>query len=352
MVKTTNKYSNKKIVWFPEKLNSFKDGRITPPIYVRIKPINKCCHSCSFCIYRAKNVHMHETMNESDMLPKDKLFEVLDDLKDMGTKCVTYSGGGEPLMHPNIAEAMQRTLDNGLDLSLLTNAQLLNGKRAEVLSKAKWIRISMDYYDAESFVKSRGGNEKMFDQIISNIIEFNKIKNDVCELSVNYIITKENVDNIHEMTKLLKEIGINNIRYFPVQVDNYVEYHRNITKEVSYILECTKKFYENSEFKIYDGYKIEPESFKRPYNRCYIMQTIPVIGADSFVYNCHNKAYSTDGIIGSIKNQSFKQLWFSEETKKHFDKFNPQICCKCFCANDNKNIFIHELLNAYGDNFV
>ena len=42
-----NRYSDLKIVHFPEKLRSFQEGRITAPIYVRVKPINVCNHACS-----------------------------------------------------------------------------------------------------------------------------------------------------------------------------------------------------------------------------------------------------------------------------------------------------------------
>jgi hypothetical protein len=46
-----NKYSDYKIFSHPEKILSFKDDVLTPPIYVRIKPINKCNHACYWCVY-------------------------------------------------------------------------------------------------------------------------------------------------------------------------------------------------------------------------------------------------------------------------------------------------------------
>ena len=352
IAKTSNKYSDKKIVWFRQKLESLRDNIITPPIYVRIKPTNKCCHKCPFCIYRSKNIGLHEIMKESDVLSKDKLFEILDDFKDMGVKCVTYSGGGEPLMHPNIVEVLEKTKNNNIDLSILTNGQLLNNDRAKSLANAKWVRVSMDYCDENSFINSQRGTKQMYNQIISNIENFNKIKDSNCELTVNYIITKENKATLTKAAKLLKSIGVSNVRYSPVEVKNFIEYHSKIKNGVLSLLKSTKKLLETNNFKIYDSYNITPAVFERIYTKCFIMQIIPVIGADGLVYNCHNKSYSQDGIIGSIKNQTFKKMWFSEETKKHFSIFNPQIHCNLKCANDNKNIFLHEIINCYGDNFV
>ena len=60
-----------------------------------------------------------------DILDKNKLFEILDDFKDLDVKAITYSGGGEPLLYPYITEVLKKTKDNGIDLSIITNGQLL-----------------------------------------------------------------------------------------------------------------------------------------------------------------------------------------------------------------------------------
>lgn len=45
-------------------------------------------------------------------------------------------------------------------------------------------------------------------------------------------------------------------------------------------------------------------------------------------------------------------MWFSEETYKFFNNFNPSNICNHQCVNDNKNIFIKSIIDGYGDNFV
>ena len=130
-----NKYSDFKIFSFPEKVESFRTGNITAPIYVRIKPINICQHACRFCTYsdgstRKKDrpdLHlqsgMHTAMNERDTMPKEKALQLMDDLGAIGTKAITFSGGGEPLLHRDISVIMGRAIDVGLDLSIITNGQ-------------------------------------------------------------------------------------------------------------------------------------------------------------------------------------------------------------------------------------
>lgn len=345
-----NKYSNYKIVWFRDKLNSFINNEITAPIYVRIKPTNKCCHNCYFCVYNYKFSKMHETTNKIDEIPLNKMIEILDDLKDIGTKAITYSGGGEPLVHKDIIPILKRTLDNKIDLSILTNGQLLSDGRAEILTQAKWIRISIDYFSSESFILSRFGSNVMFEKIQENISKFCK-SNRFCEVGVNFIVTNSNYNNLMDSTNFLFDLGVDNIRFSPVWIPNFVEYHYKIQDKVLEQLNQIKLKYKDK-INIYDSYKIKEDVNNRSYSKCYFMQVVPVIGADLNVYNCHNKAYSKDGIIGSIKKQKFSELWFSDKSKEYFNNYKCDLNCNHQCANDSKNVFLHEIINSYGDNYV
>lgn len=361
-----NKYSDYKIFHFPEKIESFLSDEITAPLYVRIKPINLCNHGCFFCVYstgfRVKDggeeehiiSHMHEDMNESDIISELKLYEILDDLSRMGTKAVTFSGGGEPLMHPQIVGVMQHALNQGLDLSIITNGQNLVKERARVLASAKWVRVSMDYTNGAQMRIFRNVPEKSFDSVIRNIHEFSKIKNLDCDLGVNYIVHNKNYKNLYEFSKLLKESGVQNVRYSPMYVPEFYEYHKPIEQAVNDELTKIRELTDET-FAVNSTYNIKPgtsHSHARSYNRCYTMQTVPVIGADLNVYSCHNKAYDNNGLIGSLANASFRQLWFSEETKKFMNSFNPKLKCLHECSADRKNIIMNDFLNTSPDNFI
>jgi len=361
-----NKYSDYKIFHFKEKIDSFANEKITAPIYVRIKPINLCNHGCFFCVYstgfRVKDggeeehikSEMHEDMREEDVIPTEKMYEILDDLAKMGTKAVTYSGGGEPLMHPDIVGIMKRTLDLGLDLSIITNGQNLVKERAEILSNAKWVRVSMDYTNGKQMKQFRNVSEKSFDSVISNIRKFSSLKNKDCDLAVNYIVHNKNYENLYEFSKLLKEAGVENVRYSPMYVPNFYEYHEPIAAYVNNELKKIQDLVDSS-FSVNTTYNIAPgasHSHNRAYTRCYTMQTVPVIGADLKVYACHNKAYDHTGEIGSLNGLSFKELWFSEKTKDYILNFNPKKKCLHECSNDRKNIIVNDFLHSSADNFI
>ncbi len=343
------KYSKLKLAHHPEKLRSFIEGKITPPIYVRIKPTNICNHKCFYCVYEEDFSGMHDTMDRISEIPKPKMDEILEDLKEMGVKAVTYSGGGEPLVYPHIAETLQKTLDNNLKLSIITNGQLLLGKSAELLAKAHWVRVSIDSCDGETFSKIRGKPPSWFDQIKENMTKFAQIKDSKCALQINFVVHEHNFDKIYQSAKLFKEIGVENIRFSPLWNPNMHKYHAPFKQQAIEQINKSKEELTESDFEIGSSYERDFEisgGFKRRFPKCYFMQIVPAIGADQKVYFCHNKAYDNSGVLGSIKDKSFKELWFSEEAKEKFRNFDPRKSCYHQCSNDEKNRIINEMIAA------
>lgn len=347
-----NRYSDHKIVWFPEKLASFRAGTLTAPIYVRIKPTNRCNHHCEWCAYGHGDwdIAMHEGMNERDMLPRAKLLEVLFDLREMGVKAVTFSGGGEPLSYPYITEAMQVCLNYGLDLSCITNGSLLEGSRAQVLRDAKWIRVSIDYTTPQQMLASRGVDQ--FDRVMRNMADF-AAKGGACELGVNFIATRENCFGLSAFCGILRDHGVANVRVSPVWLPNFREYHEAIADVVREEIDMARSSYDSDTFRVYSSYDIDNPAHgrERTFAKCYFMQMVPVVGADQKIWACHNTAYAEHGLIGSIANQRFKELWFSGETSRVMDQFNVASCAHQ-CAAHHKNDYISSLLEAGSDNFV
>ncbi|MDE2020455.1 MAG: radical SAM protein [Patescibacteria group bacterium] len=350
-----NRYSDAKIVWFPEKLASFRDGNITAPIYVRVKPTNRCNQKCDFCAYGHGDwdIGMHETVEHRDVIPRQKMLEVLEDFHALGVKAVTYSGGGEPLMHPDITEFMSTTVQYGIDLSIITNGSMLEGERAAILRSSNWTRVSMDYTDATQMSQSRRVPENQFGRVLKNISEFAKAKPRSCELGVNYIVTQTNVTGLAAFCKRLRDCGVENVRISPVWRPDFAAYHKPIASAVASEIDAARAL-TNPAFAIYSSYDLDSSShqIRRGYHKCYFSQMVPVVGADQFIYGCHNVAFSEHGKIGSIKNRRFRDLWFSDEARRFFDGLDPDVSCRHQCASDGRNKLIAGFLELTNDNFV
>lgn len=352
-------YNHSKMAFHTEKLQDLSDRKISTPLYVRVKPTNKCNHRCFYCSYDSDFGYLlSEKKFSKDEIAKEKMMEILKDFKDMGVKAVTYSGGGEPLVYPHIVDAFRKTLENKIDLSIITNGQLLNGERRELLSQSEWVRISTDYTDAQSFAQVRRVSGNNYNRLINNIESFAKIKKKECELGISFIVNHFNADKIYEATKLFKNLGADHIRFSPVYIpDNHelarnaAEYHNKIKRKVRQGINKSFEL-QNDNFNVFNFYDHDFDSVMnsvRPYERCFMMEIVPVIAANEKVYFCHDKAYSDSGLLGIIKDKSFRELWFSPESKIRFENFNPIAGCKHHCTADGRNLSIQEMICNKGD---
>ena len=322
---------------------------LAPPVHVRIKPINACNHDCWYCAYHYDDIQLGNLMEYKDVIPRDKMMEIIDDLKEMGVKAVTFSGGGEPLMYAHIAETIEKLGAYGLKVAALTNGSNLKGKVAEAFATyGTWIRISIDGWNPESYARYRRVSDKEFEKVIKNMEAFASLDSN-CVLGINYIIDKDNYSHIHEFVTLMKEIGVDHVKVMGCIIGNggaennqYHEPFRDVVAEQ--IKKCQALQIED--FKVIDHYHEFPERFEKTYTSCPSLQFLTIIGADCKVFTCHDKAYTESGLLGSIKNRSFKEFWFSGENKKKMQSVNPSVHCDHHCAEHRRNLLLLEYFGA------
>ena len=338
-------YSNLKIFAHAHALDDIGAGKRIAPIYIRIKPTNYCNHKCYYCSYADSQLGLRDSVKRQDQIPWEKMQEIISDISDMGVKAVTFSGGGEPLVYPHIVETMQKILDSGIDLSIITNGQLLKGDRANVLANAKWVRISFDSADAGTYARIRKLPPEAFGEVCDNVRRFSEIKKEGCELGVNFVINHENAHQVYAMAEMVKELGANHIKYTARVTKDLFQYHEPFKQDAIEQIHRAEGL-NGGVFRVINKYEGDFDSalvFHRCYEKCYVNRIFTVIAADSKVYFCHDKAYVKEGVVGDLKNQSFKDLWFLRETVKRYQEFNPQKECNHHCVYDDRN----GLLNTF-----
>lgn len=346
-----NVYSSIKIFHHKEALDLIEKGEIGAPFYIRIKPTNLCNHHCAYCTYGSgstlQKTENRDSINHLDMIPKEKMMELVEDMGKMGVKAVTFSGGGEPLTYPYIMETVRKVKENNIDLSLISNGQLLHGEIAEAFYDAKWIRISFDSPDGKEYARLRGVSTKAFEEVTANIAGFARHKSKNCVLGINYVISKSNYKRVYEAAKLLKALGADNIKYAAV-VMNEQHYHDSIKNEVIEQIYKAKREFESESFQIINNYESDCKDKNfvvQSFPICYTCRLVTVIAADQKVYLCHTRAYDSGAVVADLRDISFFHAWYSEETRKRLTELNPQQQCRNFCVYQERN----KLIQSYFD---
>ena len=126
---------------FPSKLVAFyasSDASHFAPIHPQFYVSNACQLKCRFCSCKHRK-------QEVPYMTAEVFRNAILSLRRAGSKAITFSGGGEPLLCPDLIEMMDLA-HRGLymDLGLVTNGIALDDMPSATLQELSWLRVSLD----------------------------------------------------------------------------------------------------------------------------------------------------------------------------------------------------------------
>ncbi len=365
-------YSRTKVFHFPEKLRAQAEGRHTAPLAVRIKPTNRCNHACGYCCFRTDGLPMSGGMDARDEIPADVMRGIVEDIVAMGVRAVTFSGGGEPLLYRPLAEAVARLSEAGVRVGVLTNGSRLEGAVARVLAgHATWVRVSMDAATADTYAAVRGVNPREFARVRRNIERFAALAAGRCEVGVNWVATRDNHTETGPFLALMKGLGVAHVKVSEAVVGTTFEANRDSVRPwhraVRDAVREARVALEDEGFRVVDRL-LDPDlpgagGYDKPYSWCPFASWLTVIGADLCLYSCQDKAYTASGRLARLAGRSFREAWFSDETRARLDAVAPAPpaspgsptrivpCrdCRHHCVAHDKNLLLLDYLGADPD---
>lgn len=345
-------YTAAKILHFPDKVRDIRDHVHSPPVHVRLKPTNRCDHGCRYCCYRNPALPPAGGMRTADEIPLPKLLELAADFRAMGVRAVTLSGGGDPLCHPRIGEALEALAAAGVRLGILTNGSRLDGDTAAWLARnADWVRVSMDAADADTYGRTRRVPPQEFGKVCANIVRFAALAGRRCAIGVNFVATRENRDQVLPALRLVRELGAAHAKVSLAVVSpeagENAAYAAAFLDSVRAQIAQARAELESDAFRIVDKTEdpdVARARYEKAYHTCPSIQALTVIGADQHVYACQDKAYSRDGLVGSIRGQSFRDLWAAPATRHLLSALDPSRHCRHHCASHERNLVLFDYL--------
>jgi len=131
------------------------------PLLAHLIPIRRCNLACTYC---------NEFDDFSKPVPIEQMLRRVDLLGDLGTSVVTISGG-EPLLHPELDEIVERIRKNGIVAGMITNGYPLMPDRIERLNQAglEWLQISIDNVNPDEVSKK---SLKVLDKKLQMLAEY------------------------------------------------------------------------------------------------------------------------------------------------------------------------------------
>lgn len=356
-----NVYSSLKVLHDLDRIKQMREGNLVPPKTVRIDLNTVCNHGCSFCLYQSscdglKGVDLNNEMPLGTQIDNERIIELIREFKEGGVNSLVFLGGGEPTIHPNLEEIIEATNDSGLEYGIITNGSRLDRiipyKNSPEL---KWIRVSLDAAKENTWIKIHRPRDVMkygFKHILDVVKDLKNDRPDFLR-GLSFIVGRENYQEIYDFIKLGKELGVNNVRIGLEYGKGFGKRNTDIAPSSIEQIKRGKIDFEAEEFTVFDKVSERRKDIHsdRDYSTCGFKELSTNLGADLNLYTCCFGKYANSYKIGSLKEMSFKELWFSYR-KKFIERFDVSKCPPCWYGETNRILEYVTQKDAPHSNFI
>jgi len=365
----------------PEDTKGVIDGFLayTGPEQVVIDLTNKCNNNCIAC-WTSSPLLRDKTPGDyfkNLEFPFELLKETIDDLHRLGVKRIRFTGGGEPLMHPNILDLIESVKSLGMNCSLTTNFTLMDENAIEKLLLFELDEIAVSLWAGDSMTYSRvhpNKTEKTFHKIERLLLKLGNEKNSRFRLTIANVLLNMNYQNAIQMFDFAMQIKADAVYYtlidpIPGYTDSLMlnsEQRSELLGMVDVIEKRLNGLSKNERIDLenFEQFKrrlSNPDAEKGHYDNniidsipCYIGWMFCRLLPDGQVIPC---CRGVNKPMGNLFDNSFEEIWNSKEycefrfnakkLKKNHPYFHP-IGCEMTCDNLMHNMDMHKrILNIF-----
>ncbi len=336
-----------KLIYHIERVYKWWKGEDIYPIYIEAAPAGGCNQRCIFC-------GLDYTGHRPSFIDFRCWERFTQEAKEKGVKSILLSGEGEPLLNKDIDKFVESAYQNGLDVAIATNGVLFTSPLCEkCLPYLTWLRISLDAGSPDVYSLVHRVDKKEFNTVVHNVataVKYKRANNYQVTIGIQFLLLKENYEDVEKATVLAKEIGVD---YFSVKpYSKHPLSINNAGTEIDYSkwigLEEKLVKYNSSLFKvIFRKNAMMRRLREKPYQRCLGLPFWAYINSYGEVYPCSTFLGLKEYCMGNIHQESFSQIWEGEKRKRIMKRIAEMDARKCreLCRLDEINAYLWRLKN-------
>ena len=310
-------------------------GKMPVPRTMEFFLSNVCNHACAGCHSR----YMHK--DEDQFLDFDILKEVVTDFAELGVEGVEISGGGEPLMYPQIIPAIAYMRARGLKVGMFTNGTLLTEELSEFLvENVLFLRIAFDAGKPATYKKIHGRDD--FGRLTTNLETLVRLKAKngggkssaadrspsvrsskearfgTATIGAKYLVSTKNWMELSRAAERAREIGLDYLQFKALRASKFTPEGETL-KQAEEEAEKARQL-SGKNFQVFGSLEKT-----KVIGRCFLNPIHPVIDAKGDMYLCAFFHHRTDTHkIGNIYNKSFPENCYRERHSKAFRSTTPK----------------------------
>jgi len=289
-----------------DTLQGIQNGKVVP-IMVHMMPTHKCQMNCIYCCFKNRK-------NKQLDMPFEHLEKGVTQFRELGTKAIELTGGGDPTLYPRINDVFDLLMDQGYHIGVNTNA--VDSQLVKHWDFCDWVRISMNTLDTK------------------RSLNINPIKDSGAYISACYIWHDNS--SFEVLTEVAKFCECEKIvcRIAPDCIKSLSEIDTSVEKLRSMLLSIGSEYLFLSDFNI---------DTSRHNSNCLIHMIKPAFYTDGYVYPCPSSELAKEN--GSKMQASLSICRFDEIYDFYTsDRASLAVERNCsYCKYEKQNVVLEEV---------
>ena len=300
------------------------------PIPSPLALIAELTHRCPLhCVYCSNPVSLEARDRE---LSTETWSRVLGEAADLGVLQADFTGG-EPLARPDLAEIIRAARGAGLYVNLITSGIPLDEKRLGDLVQAGLDHIQISFQGArqESSVEFAG-----MDAQARKLCAIEWIKRQRIALTLNFVIHRQNVDQLDEMVALVEKIGPGRVEFAHVQYYGWAFANARNLLPTRAQLERSLEILKRAEERLRGKTKVEyvvPDYYAKYPKPCMggWGRKLMLITPAGDALPCHAAAMLPGMTFDNVQSRPLREIWEKSEAFQKFrgEEWMPEPCRSC-----------------------
>jgi MoaA/NifB/PqqE/SkfB family radical SAM enzyme len=188
------------------------------PEQVVIDLTNRCNNNCIGCWTRSPLLRELEPTVawKSQEIPYDNVIHLLNDLHDLKTRRVRFTGGGEPLMHPRLDDILRACKQRQLITCITSNGSLLNAERAELYAELPIDELAVSLWAAtpESYSRTHPNKTgRTFEKVERHLTSLCQKKKLRPRVTLANVLLAMNYVEAEQMYDFARRVGADSVYY-------------------------------------------------------------------------------------------------------------------------------------------
>ena len=273
------------------------------PYHIQFIPTNRCNGNCPWCSCKGVDRSLELATQEAN--------DIINYFSDLGTRAITITGGGEPLLHRDFETIYQNIIDHNIQSGLVTNGILLStGKYVDILNdNLTWCRVSI--IDTES-----GEYDTNWILKIAEYLPH-------VDIGISFTVTSNvSMETVRQICFLADSLS--NITHIRFTQDIFKATDEDNITAMKRVQNTAKTMTPKAIIQ----FRNEPTI---GVSDCHISKLKPVINCDGYIYPCCGVQYATDET--HTMPESMRMCYWND-----FDItpiFDGSICKVCYYSDYN-----------------